>query len=584
MDAPRHCVALLSAFYRRSALWLACVVVGCAVFSIASAAPLKVPATYPTIQAAINAWKQGDVIWVAQGTYTENLRLKPGVRLEGGYKADYSARNWNAWPSVVDGAQQGSVVIGADEATLDGFTLRNGKAAMGGGVLLERASMTIKNNTIEDNVADNGGGGIYIGFNPPAPPYTDIESNVIRRNQVVTDRGGMGGGILISNSSAGVRITRNVIGGSMGNGNSAVAGGGGISVEFTSLFQIEENTISHNTGGRFHGGGVIITDGTPNATLSRNTITFNSVQGNFGGGVYSIGGTFISRNNVAFNSIFNTIAYGGGIAVDSPGGTPPRLENNFVHNNDATFGAGIYIVRGQDVILTNNSIASNRPDAPQAGAGVYVKTGATCILLNNVIWGNGDDFHEQSPGACRLDHNDIEDGDQAGQNGNISANPAFVAYDNLHIQKSSPAINAGNPAAAPALDFDGDKRGKAIDIGADEVVSEQEQPCPLARSARASYLERHLGAVRSFRDTHLMTNVPGQAAVSWYYQHAPAASAFLEQHDWARHLTRWIATPAVLAIAFPDLALLALLALAAPAIYRRRRAKRVAFESKGDRP
>ncbi len=550
----------------------------------ASAAVLKVPADHPTIQAAINASQKSDVVWVAQGTYQENLTLKPGVTLEGGYKPDYSARNWTAWPSVVDGAQKGSVVIGANTATLDGFTLRNGKAALGGGLFLERGSMTIKNNTIEDNVADNGGGGIYVGFNPTAPPYTDIDSNTIRRNKVLTNVGGKGGGIFLANSNAGVRITKNVIGGSLGNGNSAPAGGG-IWVEFTPVFQIEGNTISQNMASEFHGGGVAIADGSPNASLSGNQILYNSAGGNYGGGVYSIGGTFISRNNIAFNTIFNNTSWGGGIAIDSASGTPPRLENNFIHNNEAQLGGGVYIVRGDNVILMNNSIGGNRPDAPQAGAGVYVSSGATCILQNNIIWANGDDFNEQSPGACTLNHNDIEDGDQAGQNGNISANPLFVAYDNLHIQKNSPAINAGNSAAAPSIDYDGDKRALGVDIGADEVVSETQQPCPLVRAAQASYLEPHLGAVRQFRDEQLMTNAPGRAVARWYYRQAPAASGFLAQHDWARHATRWLATPIVLTIAYPELALF--LALAGALAYRRCRVRRAAIDPSprlGERP
>ena len=539
----------------------------------ASAASLKVPADHPTVQSAINAWQKGDVIWVAQGTYTENLVLKPGVRLEGGFKSDYSARNWTAWPSVIDGAQKGSVVIGAAGATLDGFTLRNGQAAQGGGIFLERGTMTIRNNTIEDNVADRGGG-VYVAFNPAAPPYTDIEANIIRRNRARAPTG-QGGGILVTNSQAGVRISRNTIGGNMGDGNTALAGGG-IAVEFTAVFQIEENTISQNLADGFHGGGLMITDGTPNATVSRNVISYNTATGNFGGGIYSIGGTYISRNDIRSNTLPNTISSGGGLVIDSPGGTPPRVENNFVHGNIANLGGGIYIHRGQNVILMNNSVRANQRDAPQAGAGVYVRSGATCILQNNILWANGDDFHEQSPGACTLSHNDIEDGDQAGQDGNIQGDPKFVAYDDLHIQKGSPAINAGRSAAAPLDDYDGDKRGTSVDIGADEIIVEGGGggPCPLVKSAHASYLEPHLGAVREFRNEWLESSSGGRALVRMYYAKAPVASAFLDQHDWARHATRWIVTPLVLAIEYPGAAILASLVLALMLVYWRVRVQR----------
>ena len=187
----------------------------------AGAAMIKVPEDHPTIQAAVNAAAAGDVIWVLQGTYKENVTVKSKVRLEGGWSPTYGARNWNAWPSVIDGDQKGSVVVGADGATLDGFTLRNGMAKWGGGLRLEKGWMTIRNNDIRDNTATSGGGGIFISGHPKAPPYTDIESNVNRRNKVTTDQGGTGGGIHVTRSAAGIRITGNTIGGGIQDGNSA---------------------------------------------------------------------------------------------------------------------------------------------------------------------------------------------------------------------------------------------------------------------------------------------------------------------------------------------------------------------------
>ncbi|MCK4622074.1 MAG: right-handed parallel beta-helix repeat-containing protein [Desulfuromonadales bacterium] len=521
----------------------------------ADATTRKVPTDHATIQAAINASSAGDMVWVAQGTYTENITLKPGIKLEGGYKSDYSARNWNSWPSIIDGNQAASVVIGAQGATLDGFTLRNGKANYGSGIFLENASMTIKNNTIENNTADNGGGGIYISKHPKAPPYTDIENNTIRKNKVTSDQGGTGGGILLYLSNTGIRITNNTIGGAMGDGNTARWGGAGIATDQTPIFTIERNTISHNVVEKGHGGGLMIVNGTPNATVSQNKILYNQVtSGNLGGGIFLLGGTYISRNEIKGNTIFGSPASGGGLFIDSPAGTtPPRIENNFILANMAEKGGGIFIRTGTDIIVMNNSLSSNQPDTPQSGGGIYIQGNASCILQNNILWGNGDDFHEEASGACTLDHNDIEDGDSVGQNGNISANPLFVAYDDLHISKSSPAVNAGRSAAAPSIDYDGDARSGAVDIGADEVVSEGTIPCPFVTAAQASYLDPHIGAVREFRNNHLLTNGPGRHAVHFYYEHSDLLSSYISTHEWARIALRVAVTPVVFAIVYPGL-------------------------------
>jgi len=203
----------------------------------ALAAIIKVPDDYSSIQSAINATEAGDVIWVAQGTYNENIGLKDNIELQGGWKSDFSARDWNSWASIIDGGRRGSVVNNTQTVgtILDGFTIRNGDNWGGGGILVQSAVMTIKNNTIENNSAESYGGGIFIHSAPSAPPYMDIENNTIQNNQV-TGISGKGGGICVWHSGNSVRISRNIIGGEPGKGNRATYKGGGIYLEETPIF------------------------------------------------------------------------------------------------------------------------------------------------------------------------------------------------------------------------------------------------------------------------------------------------------------------------------------------------------------
>lgn len=86
---------------------------------------IEVPFQYPTIQQAIDAASNRDIIYVHPGTYYENLRLRPGVHLVGA----------GAHRTVIDGQGLGENLIdftGAAGAVVRGFTLRNVGPRAGG--------------------------------------------------------------------------------------------------------------------------------------------------------------------------------------------------------------------------------------------------------------------------------------------------------------------------------------------------------------------------------------------------------------------------------------------------------------------
>ena len=94
----------------------------------ARAGTIEVPGDHPTIQAAIDAAADGDVVLVAPGTYTANLRLG-GVAVTLASRFHTTGERRFIDETVLDGGGGAAVIdIAADaapETTIVGFTLRN---------------------------------------------------------------------------------------------------------------------------------------------------------------------------------------------------------------------------------------------------------------------------------------------------------------------------------------------------------------------------------------------------------------------------------------------------------------------------
>jgi len=226
-------------------------------------ATIHVPADQPNIQFGILAAMDGDVILVAPGTYRENIDFM--------YKSITLRSESGADLTTIDGCQNGSVIFLyssiANDAVIDGFTIRNGSADLGrgkyddgGGIYCRGYSPLITNCTISENSAHYGGG-IYC-----KDSSLTIANCIISENEALTGGGfscgnlsptimsciitkntaKYGGGIHFGNSSP--RIINSVI-----TENSADEDGGGIRC-YTSSPTFINSTISHCSAGRYGGG------------------------------------------------------------------------------------------------------------------------------------------------------------------------------------------------------------------------------------------------------------------------------------------------------------------------------------------
>ena len=385
-----------------------------------AARTVNVPADVPTIQGAIDAAAAGDTIVVAPGTYRERLDFK-GKAIEVRSSAGPAS-------TIVDGGGTGTTVVFKSGETrgsvLRGFTITGGYVPrtegfwplFGAGIAIDGASPVIVGNVVKGNRTEGFLGG-GIGAMEGASP-------LIQDNHVLLNDAGpaLGGGIA---AGGGAEIVRNVI---------------------------EKNTASA-------GGGLDLHWGTP--VVRNNLIRENQATGE-GGGLF----LWDTERALVVNNLIvgNTAAQGGGGLswVGRGGREIAHVLNNTIAGNEAPEGTAV--ADSTDWVTLTNNIMVGR-----AGASVV-----------HCPW---------SENRMRLSHNDVYNGtaspylgcgEVTGTNGNISADPLFVASTDFRLRHGSPAIDAGDSAAAslPTTDLDGSPRvrdgdgdGSArVDLGAYETA------------------------------------------------------------------------------------------------------------------
>jgi hypothetical protein len=93
---------------------------------------------YATISKAISASIGGD-IWIKAGVYPEHITLKHCVNLYGGflgYETSANQRLLGAFPTVIEGGRRRRAIDVPQDAwvTIDGLTIRRGRADVGAGI------------------------------------------------------------------------------------------------------------------------------------------------------------------------------------------------------------------------------------------------------------------------------------------------------------------------------------------------------------------------------------------------------------------------------------------------------------------
>jgi hypothetical protein len=197
---------------------------------------------FSTIQHAINAAADSDIIIVLPGTYHERINfLGKGILVTSNYY--FSGDTTDIANTIIDGDDSGTVVIfNNDEdrsSVIKGFTIRNGRgynSSDAGGILCSFCSPMIEENYIISNIGVTGAGISCFGS------QADITGNKISANQAI----GPGGGVFCFDSAPSIK-------GNIIFNNSSESGGGiglsGDSDPFISFSTIYGNSGSQNGGG-----------------------------------------------------------------------------------------------------------------------------------------------------------------------------------------------------------------------------------------------------------------------------------------------------------------------------------------------
>ncbi len=348
------------------------------------------------------------------------------------------------------------------------FTLNSAPSGHGGGLYLSNSSPLLEDLDVSYNTADYTSGLELVASNATLTRVI-VADNLATQNY---------GGVYLHTSSAtfvDVDIT----------GNTAVVSQSGISLT-SSAPTFRRVTVSRNTAANYAGVNLWsgsnalfeevdisdneattnycgVTASNSNPTFHFVTISGNTSHGAFGGGVRLASSSPSFTNVTVSGNVSPRTA--GGIAVTNS--SSPVFEAVIISGNQAgTTGGGISVSSTSAIDMTNVTIAGNT--AGTYGGGVYLDTSSQSRMDNVVIAFNGAEVggggvsvsnNGQAPAItyCDLHGNVPDDGSgwsyPLGEEGNVSADPAFVSYDqsappadwDLSLSPNSSLIDAGNP-------------------------------------------------------------------------------------------------------------------------------------------
>jgi hypothetical protein len=319
-----------------------------------------VPATYPTIQAAIDASISGDEVVISPGTYTGTGNRDIDFHGKAITVRSTDPNDPNGVAATVVNARGATSSLHrgfyfhsgeSAAAIVSGLTITGGVATSGGAIFSSMASPTVTRCVLVANTATDKGGAFYCEGTYYACPRPTIRDCTIRANTSQWH----GAGVFCTYSSATISGCTIVANQSLGIDKHYGVYGGGIC---------------------FAGGG--------SSTVSQCILASNMIQSGGGAGVMT-GATAAFDNCLVTGNYTNDC--GGGLAAYSGGRL--NVTNCRVCGNLSAQAGGVLALFTCVVKVTNSDICGNFAAALAGGAGIEeCWSDASSVFRNCTIAGN----------------------------------------------------------------------------------------------------------------------------------------------------------------------------------------------------
>ena len=342
------------------------------------AAVISVPEQQPTIQAGIDAAKDGDTVLVADGVYkgkgNVNILFK-------GKQITLKSQN-GADVTIID-CQRKDKTRGfifqnreTNDSVLDGFTIKNGLHLNGGGIFCNKSSPTIKNCIITENRAGDFfdssgiGGGIYcINSN------IYLSSCTIKGNRAGSD---IGGGVYLQGDKRTkpfLSIIHNCI-------ISKNNGSGIYNTDYANIW-LKKSTISGNTDGS----GVVVTANMNEGINRIENCLIELNNGERGAGVSCTENTILNITDSVITTNFGIL--GGGIFCHRT--STIEVSQCLIVENFASQGAGILVESETGKATIKHCTIANNMSVNKGGgilAFIFPNSDYVFTLTDSIVWGN----------------------------------------------------------------------------------------------------------------------------------------------------------------------------------------------------
>jgi hypothetical protein len=536
---------------------MACLLVCAVVAAPAGAVDRNVPSDFPTIQAAIDAAGNGDIVVIEAGTYTDNFTLKSNITIQGEETARTFVRSTS--PAAI------MTLSGFENVTIRNLTFSEGDSGIeisgGNNINILNNVFTLENTATAINVSDNSNVGIFHNtFHnndvaiERAADTTAVKHNIFSANNTsVSDDGSDADNISFNCFSTG---NQQIGSGPVGDPLFAAVDDldfhlrtGSPCIDAGDPAETDAFDNTRADIGAYGGGSADVVSfpvGQPNATVDESATP----------------GLFDVTLSWSKNRSYLTTGYR--IYYDSDRSGPPYDGDDAQDSGNLPIPSPVSAGDVDTYTLFNLLSTPAVPDAPE------LEEPAPSNRTLDLRWSAvpGATGYRIEYGIAAVDEDDVEVGNiTAYKLGNLENGETyrvrvsalvqtryFLALTVLGTTTGDPndtesvrsverAIAVGpEQASLPS----NERTGLPETVEPFPLLPDQGDPsCFIATAAYGHFSHPWVQLLRDFRDRYLLTHVPGRAFVRWYYRHSPAAAAFIAQHETLRMLARWALLPAI---------------------------------------